>query len=314
MTLDRSRIDAFFSQKTITPIVRIDLPEIADAGVNLWIKRDDLVHELVSGNKFRKLKYNVLQACDQSKQRLLSFGGAYSNHIHALAALGALLKIETIGVIRGDELQGDNPTLNFAKRCGMKLHFVSRSQYREKNEPGFLKELERLFGDFYLIPEGGSNAYAVQGCLELAQEIEGQIKPDIVTVACGTGGTLAGLASGLIQTKQLIGFPVLKGAEFLQSEIQELIAGVSVARWELIPDYHFGGYAKLTSPLADFISDFRDRTGIRLDPVYTGKMIYGVLDMIAKGAFPRESNIVAIHTGGLQGLDGMQKKLARLNQ
>jgi len=312
MTPDQSSVEAFFSQNTSTPLEQLMLPELQASGVNLWLKRDDLVHDRVSGNKFRKLKYNALHACETGSARLLSFGGAYSNHIYALAALGASLGFETIGIIRGEELEGNNSTLAFARQCGMKLHFISREEYRGKNSPEFVEKLRTQFGDFYLIPEGGTNDKAVSGCAELSREISGQIDADFVCVACGTGGTFAGLVAGVESKTKIYGFPALKGAVFLNEEIDRLLPGGSTVPWELMFDYHFGGYAKMNRPLVEFMRYFYQHTGVELDPVYTAKMMFGVIDMIKNRIFPEGSNVVAIHTGGLQGLDGKRQEMARL--
>ena len=312
MIPDQSSVEAFFSQNTSTPLEQLILPELQVSGVNLWLKRDDLVHDRVSGNKFRKLKYNALHACEIGKTRLLSFGGAFSNHIYAVAALGAELGFETIGLIRGEELEGDNSTLAFARRCGMKLHFISREEYRNKNSPGFAEKLRAQFGEFYLIPEGGTNDKAIPGCAELSREINGQIDADFLCVACGTGGTIAGLISGADEKTRVLGFPVLKGAAFLNEEIDRLLPEESAPPWELMLEYHFGGYAKMDRPLVEFMRYFHQNTGVELDPVYTAKMLFGVTDMIKNGFFPEGSNVVAIHTGGLQGLDGKRQEMARL--
>jgi len=311
MTPDPSSVEAFFSQNTSTPIEQLFLPETQDSGVNLWLKRDDLVHDRVSGNKFRKLKYNALHACETGNTRLLSFGGAYSNHIYALAALGAALGFETVGLIRGEELDGDNPTLAFAQQCGMKLHFISRDEYRRKTNPEFIEKLRMQLGDFYLIPEGGTNDKAIRGCAELSREIRSQIDADFLCVACGTGGTIAGLITGADVKTRVLGYPALKGADFLTDEVQSLIPDDNATIWELVHDYHFGGYARINKQLVDFMRIFHQQSGVQLDPIYTAKMLFGVIDMIKNGFFPEGSDVVAIHTGGLQGLDGKRQEMAR---
>ncbi len=274
--------------------------------ITVSIKREDMIHPIVSGNKFRKLKYNLIQAAKEEKESILSFGGAYSNHIAAVAFAGRENGFKTIGVIRGQELEGkifENPTLNFAQSCGMDLHFVSRDEYRHKSERAFVENLKKKFGDFYLVPEGGTNELAIQGCQEILTVEDSQF--DYVCCAVGTGGTISGLINSAKSHQKVLGFPALKG-DFLKDEI---CIFVNDGNWDLITDYHFGGYGKVSKDLVNFINDFYAENKIPLDPVYTGKMVFGVLDLIAKNYFPPNSNILLIHTGGLQGIKGMNNKL-----
>lgn len=284
---------------------QISLPS---AKVSLFIKREDLIHPVVSGNKFRKLKYNLIEAQNQNLKKLLTFGGAYSNHIAAVAAAGQMGGFETIGIIRGEELKGkidENPTLQFAQDCGMQLEFVSRETYRHKNENPFLKEIERQFGSFYLIPEGGTNALAIRGCEEILAG--GGEDFDYICCAVGTGGTIAGLINGSKPCQKVLGFPALKGG-FLSDEIRKFATNPN---WELLTGYDFGGYGKIDLTLIQFINQFYRQTGIPLDPVYTAKMVFGVIDLIGRGYFPEGSKILMIHTGGLQGIAGMNQELKR---
>ncbi len=283
-------------------------------GIAIYLKREDLIHPEVSGNKFRKLKYNIAEAASQQKQILLTFGGAFSNHIAATAAAGKIAGFETIGVIRGEELAHDlqktlkeNPTLRFADDCGMKFHFVSRSDYREKTSEVFIEELRKKFGDFYLVPEGGTNELAVKGCEEILNSEDAEF--DVIACAVGTGGTISGLINASGENQQILGFPALKG-DFLKAEIEQFSKKTN---WRIIPDYHFGGYAKVDKVLIDFINDFRRDYGIQLDPVYTGKLIYGIFDLARKNYFSKNTRILAIHTGGLQGISGMNKVLKKRN-
>ena len=270
------------------------------------MKREDLIHPFVSGNKFRKLKYNLLQAKTENQSTLLTFGGAYSNHIAAVAYAGKEKGFQTIGIIRGDEL-GDkiesNPTLKFAQECGMQFEFVSREDYRLKTDAAFLEQLENKFGSFYLIPEGGTNAFAIKGCEEILTQEDGIF--DYVACAIGTGGTISGIINSAFRYQKILGFPALKG-DFLQDEIRNFVQNEN---WELITEYHFGGYAKVNDELIAFINWFFEQTQIPLDPVYTGKMVFGVFDLINKNYFPENSKILLIHTGGLQGIHGMNLKL-----
>lgn len=286
------------------------LPELQLRGVQLFVRREDLIHPVVSGNKFRKLKYNVEQARSMGYKTLLTFGGAFSNHIAAVAGAARELGFRSVGVIRGEETALEdnlNPTLAFAREQGMNFSFVSRQQYREKETPGFIRELEQEFGHFYLIPEGGSNALGVKGCEEIVGP-EDQVF-DYICCAMGTGATLAGISRSAPRGVKVLGFPALKG-DFLHREVRNFNAS---GNWEIIPGYHFNGYAKIDRELVYFINSFREQTGIPLDPVYTGKMLYGILDLVRRDYFPAGSRLLAIHTGGLQGIAGMNLKLKSKN-
>ncbi|GAA4465541.1 pyridoxal-phosphate dependent enzyme [Nibrella saemangeumensis] len=275
------------------------------ATIRLYLKRDDLLHPQVSGNKWRKLKYNLIAARQQQHDTLLTFGGAYSNHLFATAAAGQLAGFSTIGIVRGeDHRERDSPTLAFARSCGMHLHFVSRADYRRKDLSEFITQLASQFGRFYCLPEGGSNHLAVQGVAEVISEIEQQLGrvPDYVCCPVGTGGTLAGLAAGASEPTQVLGFSALKGGGFLTDDVQKLLNAADLAKpFRLLTDYHFGGYAKTTPELIAFILDFEQQTGVLIEQVYTGKMLYGILDLARRGYFPDGATVVAIHTGGLQG-------------
>lgn len=275
-------------------------------GISLTIKREDLIHPFVSGNKFRKLKYNLFQAKAKNQDTLLTFGGAFSNHIAAVAYAGKEQGFKTIGIIRGDELGGkieDNPTLKFAHENGMHFEFVSRGDYRLKSENSFIEQLKNKFGDFYLVPEGGTNELAVKGCEEILTQED--VAFNYVCCAVGTGGTISGLINSSAKNQKILGFPALKG-DFLQDEIRIF---AKQDNWNLISDYHFGGYGKINLELIEFINAFFEKTKVPLDPIYTGKMVFGVIDLIDKKYFPAHSKILLIHTGGLQGVDGMNMKL-----
>lgn len=272
----------------------------------LYIKRDDLIHPEISGNKYRKLKYNLLEAQNKGYKTLLTFGGAFSNHIAAVAAAGREFGFKTIGVIRGEEVVDkidENPTLKFAQQQGMQFKFVSRTDYRLKTEQTFIDKLHDEFGDFYLVPEGGTNNLAVKGCEEILTKTDADF--DFVCCPIGTGGTISGVINCSKPGQQVLGFPALKG-DFLNHEIAKF---AKKDNWRLITDYHFGGFAKINSDLVSFINSFKKETNIPLDPIYTGKMMYGIFDLLEKGFFPKESKILAIHTGGLQGIQGMNLRL-----
>ena len=279
-------------------------------GISLTVKREDQLHPEISGNKYRKLKYNILEAQRQQKNTLLTFGGAYSNHIAASAAAGKEYRFKTIGIIRGDELKDkvtENPTLSFAQSCGMKFKFISRAHYRKKEELSFIEELEKEFGDFYLIPEGGTNELAVKGCEEILTKDDAYF--DYICTCVGTGGTIAGIINSAEAKQKVLGFSALKG-DFLEKEIQKYTA---LNNWQLITDYHFGGYGKIKPELITFINEFKEKTRIPLDPVYTGKMLFGIIDMIEKNRIDKNSKILVIHTGGLQGIKGINAKLRQQN-
>ncbi|CAM1373464.1 1-aminocyclopropane-1-carboxylate deaminase/D-cysteine desulfhydrase [Tenacibaculum xiamenense] len=292
---------------------QIILPILDDKDVELFIKREDLIHPYISGNKYRKLKYNLVEAKQQKTEVVLTFGGAYSNHIAATAAAGKIKGFKTIGVIRGDELAKDidgvlksNKTLKFAHEQGMQFKFVSREDYRNKTSTSFLNELKQELGDFYLVPEGGSNELAVKGCEEILTK--GDEKFNYICSAVGTGGTIAGLINSVNGSQKVIGFPALKG-NFLEGEIEKFSNRND--NWYLETEYHFGGYGKFDEKLIYFINKFKENTTVPLDPIYTGKMLYGIMDMISKDKFPRGSKILVIHTGGLQGIEGVNQKLKR---
>ena len=284
---------------------------LENTNVSLYLKREDLLHPYVSGNKFRKLKYNLLQAKSENKKTLLTFGGAFSNHILAVAAAGKEHGFKTIGIIRGEELKGkiaENPTLKKAQDLGMVFEFVDREIFREKSSSKFIQQLVEKFEDFYLIPEGGTNELAVKGCEEILTITDEKF--DYICCAIGTGGTISGLINCSKNSQQVLGFPALKG-DFLREDICKF---VSKSNWDLIADYNFGGYAKVSEELILFINDFYQKYKVPLDPIYTGKMLFGVMDLINKNYFPENSKILVIHTGGLQGITGMNNLLKQKNQ
>ncbi len=289
------------------------LSRLRNFDVDLYIKREDKIHPQISGNKYRKLKYNIAAALAENKKTLLSFGGAFSNHISAVAAVGKMHNLKTIGIIRGDELGTnpedsirENPTLQLAEANGMCFKFVSRTDYRLKKEAFFIDQLKEEFGDFYLIPEGGTNALAIKGCEEILKTKDKQF--DFICAAMGTGGTLAGIINSAGENQTVLGFSALKG-DFLKAEVDKYT--IPGKKWSFIDQYHFGGFAKVDAEIITFINDFKKETDIPLDPVYTGKMLYGIVDLIEKGYFFPGAKILAVHTGGLQGIAGMNTILAK---
>ena len=302
-----------------SPLHRLDLPALTRAGVQLFLKRDDLIDPHFGGNKWRKLKYNLRKAREMNARALLTFGGAYSNHIHAVAAAGQKFGMQTIGVIRGEAASASNTTLTFAQACGMHLHFVDRAHYQKKTDSAWLLQLEDEFGPFYHLPEGGSNGLALPGCAEIVGELDLQLPSgyDVLAVPLGSGGTLAGLVSGMVgRASQVQGYAVLKGEADLAQRVTQLLAGAGVgnaASWRIDSRYHFGGYARCDAELFGFLNEFRQTTGVQLDPIYNGKMLYGLLENIRRGEFARGTRIVALHTGGLQGWVGIARKY-KLNE
>lgn len=279
-------------------VVEVRDERLSRSGVRLLVKRDDLIHPEIPGNKWRKLEFNLAAAREQGAGTLLTFGGAYSNHIRATAAAGHYFGFSTIGVIRGEEHLPLNPSLAYATRQGMRLTYLDRTAYRHKHEPEVVDALRQRFGDFYPLPEGGSNALAVRGCAEIPAEIAEPF--DVICSAVGTGGTLAGIAAGLREGRRALGFSVLKGGGFLDDEVARLQAeayGRTFKNWSIDLDHHFGGFAKRKPDLDAFIADFHARHGITLDWVYVAKMMYGIYDLINQGAFESGTRIVAVITG-----------------
>lgn len=283
---------------------KINLP--AKYSVELYLKREDAIHPFVSGNKYRKLRHNLKKAQQQNAKLLITFGGAYSNHIAAVAFAGQAYGFKTLGIIRGEELEhkiNGNATLTYAKACGMDLKFISRSNYKQKHTPEFINNLEKNYNNFYLIPEGGTNNLAIKGCEEILTDNDKIF--NYVCCAVGTGGTISGLINSASKNQKILGFPALKGS-FLQEDISKF---VSNRNWKLITDYHFGGYGKVKNELVSFINQFKLEQKILLDPIYTAKMMFGIYSMLDSGYFEPGSKILAIHTGGLQGIAGINSIL-----
>ena len=282
--------------------------EINNQLKSFHIKREDILGAGISGNKLRKLKYNVLKAIEKGENTILTFGGAYSNQILAASFIKKQYGINVIGVIRGEELEdkiNDNPTLKLAQQNGMIFHFISRASYNEKSSAKFIQELKDKFGSFYLLPEGGTNELAIKGCEEILTIKD--VNFDYICSAVGTGGTIAGLINSSHKNQKILGFSSLKG-DFLKDDVAKL---VTKNNWEILTDYHFGGYAKVTKELIDFINNFKSETSIKLDPIYNGKMMFGIYDLMKNGYFSKNTSILAIHTGGLQAIEGMNSFLKK---
>ena len=290
-------------EKTFKPsiLTKIDDPLLDRYEIELWMKRDDLLHPVISGNKWRKLKYSLDHALSLDADSIISMGGAYSNHLHALAYAGKALGLKTSGIIRGEQPETLTPTLCELQNWGMELKFVSRSDYRLLRQYKGCHDLPSLVPRQYWLPEGGAQALALKGVAELVNEIN--VAYDILCVPCGTGATLAGIIDAVPDQVTVIGFAALKNAGFLQTDVEFLLPR-SCSNWQINLDYHFGGFAKTSAEFMTFIADFESKTGIPLEPVYTGKMMYALYDLIAKHTFEPGQRIIAVHTGGLQGKRG----------
>lgn len=308
--------NSFFNEVFITKNQQIHLPILEENKIDLFIKREDLIHPFVSGNKFRKLKYNLKEAQKFKKKSLLTFGGAFSNHIVATAIAGKLMGFRTFGIIRGQELGTnltktlkENATLREAHANGMTFQFISREVYRQKSSSDFIEAMKRKWGNFYLIPEGGTNSLAISGCEEILTKEDSKF--DYICSSVGTGGTISGLINSAKKHQKTIGFSALKGS-FLKNEINQFVK--TNKNWSLQNEYHFGGYAKYNEALIRFINTFKKETTVQLDPIYTGKMMFGIFDLLKKDKFKKGCKILAIHTGGIQGIEGFNQKLISKNK
>jgi 1-aminocyclopropane-1-carboxylate deaminase len=286
-----------------SPVQQINSPLFDDRGVKVFIKRDDLIHPMISGNKWRKLKYVLKQAQTEGKTHLVTFGGAYSNHLMATAAAAAKFGFKSTGIVRGEEV--DNDTLFLCRLHGMELQFTDRDSYRDK--PSLFNQYFGRDEQAFFIDEGGASAEGARGCSELVDELTETY--DHIFCACGTGTTAAGIINGLnshqLKTK-FNAVPVFKNGGFIKEEIDRFLAGPT--DYNIYTDYHFGGYGKANDDLIGFIKQFVAATGILIEPVYTGKMMYALYDLIGKGHFEPGSKILAIHSGGIWGLLGMKEK------
>ena len=284
-----------------------------DREIRVDIKREDLLHPVVSGNKLRKLKYNLDYTVKNQLETIVTYGGAYSNHIAATAAACHILGLKSIGIIRGEELGVDlhktlieNTTLKSAVENGMQLEFITREEYKEKNSKSFKQLIINKYGPCFIIPEGGTNLLAIQGTSEILTD-EDKVNYDIICVAAGTGGTAAGIIESSVAHQKVLVFSALKG-DFLQTEIEKY---TDRRNFTLFPENAFGGYAKSNDELIEYMNARFRESGIPLDPIYTGKMMYRVEELISKGFFPAKTRILAIHTGGLQGVAGFNRRLEK---
>lgn len=295
---------------TGSPIEPVDLNLFKiDSSVKLFILREDLNQpkvkngHLISGNKWRKLKYNIQYVVKNRLEGMLTFGGAYSNHLHAVAAAGKIFNFKTIGIVRGEELANKtNATIEFCKQQNMQLHYWSRKEYR--NKEAWQKELLVKYPEFLIVPEGGTNNSAFKGVEEIWENPLHQY--DVICTPIGTGGTFTGLITGSKGRSNISGFPALK-ADFTSTIKKNLEAlNYTHKNWQFNTNYHFGGFAKVDNDLINFIKQFKSLYNIQLEPLYTGKMMYGIFDMIKQNCFEDGNKIIAMHTGGLQGLKGFK--------
>ena len=306
-----------------SPLQTIDHPLFDLHKLTVMIKRDDLIHPIISGNKWRKLKYNIDQAKVQGKKGLISFGGAYSNHIHALAFACYQQRLPCIGIIRGESHYANNFTLRWAQHWQMKLTYVDRNTYRRRADSDYLALLQAQYPEYLIIPEGGSNSLAIPGVSEIIDELNQQTVFETLLTPVGSGGTLAGLISADNNQHQLLGVAVLKQGketdgdkvdikpnDYLTNQVSTLLpkAAQKFDNWQVLPDFHRGGYAKFSVEDSQRIIAFNQETGINFEPVYSGKMLLALMDLIKQGYFAQYHRIVLLHTGGLQGLGGLSER------
>ncbi len=299
-------LEESFSKPPIEPVI-CDLLE--QRGVNLNVLRLDKIHPLIEGNKWFKLKHNLQVFQERRDLPILSFGGAYSNHLRALAAAAKLLNMKTIAVLRGELVEPLNPVLSFAREQGMELIPVSRSDYRRKHDPQFLSQLQAQFGEFHLLPEGGSNLLAVKGCEEIVQNVcwQSSARKRVLALCCGTGASMAGLISGLSKREHVLppgvlGISVLKAQGYISQEVNRWLQAndcSNAVNWSVEESYHCGGYARSSPALSAFLTEFKSYSAIPLEPVYTGKLFFALFDMVQRGVISAGTEILAIHTGGI---------------
>jgi len=290
-----------------SPLIELFHPLFEEYNVKVSIKRDDLIHPVISGNKWRKLKYNVLAAKKADKEGIVSFGGGYSNHIHALAYACSLESLKSVGIIRGEPHYANNTTLSEATSFGMQLNFVSRQAYRERANREYIEQLQNRYLNYLIVPEGGSNQLALKGVSEVVSELKQQTSWDYLLTPVGSGGTIAGLLSAEYKQHQIIGISALKQKGYLEEEVYSLLkaANVKADNWQVVNQYHCGGYAKFSTEDQQQMLALSRQLNIPLEPIYSGKMILAFFDMLRKRQFAEKSHVILLHTGGLQGLKGL---------
>ena len=296
-----------FFEKINSVNQRIILPLLNKSDFKIYIKREDKIHPIVSGNKFRKLKYNIQKAKELNKNVVITFGGAYSNHLLATAYVGKVENLKTIAYVRGEELKNIkyNSTLQKCKDFGMEFVFISRDDYRKRNELNYILSIKTRFNNAYIIPEGGTNELGVLGCEEILNSNDSFF--DVICCPVGSGGTISGIINSSSNNHKVIGFSALKG-----SEINNVISKFAYkSNWKIFDDDIFKGYANIDNRLVDFINIFFKNTGILLDPIYNSKMVYRIIKLIENKEWEFGKKILLVNTGGLQSVKEMNIKLKK---
>ncbi len=305
--LDSDVLKKHFNLRLPSPLVEMPFKDFSD--YTIYAKRDDLINCFISGNKYRKLKYNIIQVIKEGAKEIVAFGGAFSNLLHTLSYISSKLGVDATFYIRGDGYDSDNPTLKFIKNNGVKLNFISRTEFRLIREEDYFKKIREKHPYCYIIPEGGSNNLAVPGSAEIVDEITEQLgkSPDYIVMDLGTGGTFAGVLSKLNSKTKLVGISAIKGVDWRKT-LTKIFEGdatfIEKNNWEVFEDYNFNGFARFNDELINFINNFKKDYEVQLEPIYSGKMIFGMFDLLHKNYFEKGSTIVWVHGGGLQGIEG----------
>jgi len=298
-----------FNPATV-PIHSVEHPLLDEFGVKLSVRRDDLLHPLISGNKWYKLIPYLKQSVDQQAQGIISFGGAYSNHLHALAYAGKCLGVPTLGLVRGELPKVLNPTLREMRDWGMELRAVSRSLYRERNRRDITHD---LIGDhsWLIVPEGGAGLVAVEACRYWGNQIrEGSDGFDVLCLACGTGASLAGIIAAQRPQTRVLGFSALRDGDSISQSVRSWLDQLGIVHpyWEILSQYAGPGFGRLYPELIAFLQNWPAYSSVPLEPVYTGKLLLGILALVQQGVIGRGQRILVIHTGGIQGARGMAER------
>lgn len=283
-----------------TPIQQVETNWTKKAGISLLIKRDDLIHPVISGNKWRKLKYQLAHLVNQKSRHVISFGGGYSNHLHALAFCCHHLNITCRCIIRG-RYPTPTPMLNDIRNWNANIDYVTKDEYLKRHDESYLNALRERFSGVVLIPEGGSNYFGMDGIKDLAEQIPHDV--DVVVLPVGSGGTTAGLIRALPSHQSVLGVAVLKGEGYLEELVKQFLFKEQYSRlnWSINHHAHCGGYAKKNDELIKLCEEFEQDTHVPIEPVYTGKCVLGIKQLCERGYFQTGSRVLMVHTGGLQG-------------
>ena len=311
------KLESLFHLWLPSPLQVFESKLTAQKRLKVYVKRDDLIHHHISGNKYRKLKQHWENFRNGSYNEVIAFGGAFSNLLHTLSFIGHRSGVPMTFYVRGDGPDPNNPTLSTILHNGIRLKFLDRQTYRMKHEAHVLEQLISQHDKPYVIPEGGGGLPAGPGSAEIVEELQEQLasNPNYLVMDLGTGGTFSGVMNAIPADTGLIGIPVLKGMDWqatLNAQLDKDVDTPLPDQVRLIEDYHFGGFAKFNTKLVDFINEFRISYGIPLDPIYTGKMVYGIMNLIKLDFFSKDSTIVWVHSGGLQGIDGFNYRHGNL--